>query len=282
MNEMAIEWSDLRIFLAVVRAGSLGSAAKALGQSAATLGRHIVGLERGLGAELFSRLPSGYELTAAGQTLIPQAETIERQFHEVVREFSRRDMAAPIRVSAGTWMTWFLTCNIESLRTVGRTIVFSAAENVQDIGRREALIGIRNRRPTEPGLAARRTTTVRFAPYAHVDAVRQGDWIATTANTPSADWVRSNKRNQIRIEVTQPRSLLDLALAGAGHVVLPCFVGDAHRELVRTGQLIEELSHEQWLVVHGNDRKLPEVRETIEKIAQLIGSSREFAGNDVA
>ncbi|TIT82194.1 MAG: LysR family transcriptional regulator, partial [Mesorhizobium sp.] len=56
MNEMTVDWSDLRIFLAVAREGSLSSAAKAVGQSAATLSRHIVDLERALGAELFSRL----------------------------------------------------------------------------------------------------------------------------------------------------------------------------------------------------------------------------------
>ncbi|ANT49773.1 LysR family transcriptional regulator [Mesorhizobium amorphae] len=278
MNETDIDWSDLRIFLAVARDGSLSSAAKAVGQSAATLSRHIVDLERALGAELFSRLPSGYELTAAGRALTSQAETIEQRFLDIAREFSRRNVSAPIRVSAGTWMTWYLARNIEKLGLSDRNIVFSAIEEVQNIGRREALIGIRNRRPSEPGVAARRTKTVAFAPYAHPNAVRKTDWIAATVNTPSAIWVRANRRDQIRFEVTQPRSLLDLALAGAGHVVLPCFVGDAHNDLVRTDDVIEELSHEQWLVVHGDDRKLPEVRATIDKIARLIGSDRSFDG----
>lgn len=53
MNEMNFDWSDLRIFLAVARHGSLAAAAKVTGLSAATLGRHITGLERVLGEELF-------------------------------------------------------------------------------------------------------------------------------------------------------------------------------------------------------------------------------------
>ncbi|WP_018391072.1 LysR family transcriptional regulator [Ancylobacter sp. FA202] len=274
MDETTFDWSDLRIFLAVARTGGLAAAAKATGQSSATLGRHIVDLERALGEELFRRLPSGYALTEAGKKRLAQAEAVEGRILDMVRDSSERDAGLPIRISAGTWMTWFLTRHIDALDAARSNLVFSAAEERHNIGRREALIGIRNQRSSEPGLAVRRTATVTFAPYALNNGSVRDDWIACTVDTPSARWVRSHRRAHIHMEVSNPRSLLDLALAGAGQVVLPCFVGAAHERLIRTGPVIEEISHEQWLVVHGEDRNRPGVRETIDAIARLITANR--------
>ncbi|GAB4067761.1 LysR family transcriptional regulator [Ancylobacter sonchi] len=276
MNETTFDWSDLRIFLTVARAGGLAAAAKLIGQSPATLGRHIVNLERALGEELFRRLPSGYELTDAGQRRLVQVEAVEGRIVDIVRGPSERDAGLPIRISAGTWMTWFLTRHIAELGTAGRFLVFSAAEERHNIGRRETLIGIRNQRPTTPGLAVRRTARVRFAPYALNDGSAEDGWIACTVDTPSARWVRNHRRISIRMEVSHPRTLLDLALAGAGQVVLPCFIGAVHEGLVRTGPIIEELSHDQWLVVHGEDRNRNGVRETIDAIASLIVAKRSL------
>lgn len=276
MDETTFDWSDLRIFLAVARTGGLAAAAKATGQSPATLGRHIVGLERALGEELFRRLPSGYELTEAGQQRLVQIEAVEGRILDMVRDSPERDSGLPIRISAGTWMTWFLTRHIDKLGAARNFLVFSATEERHNIGRRETLIGIRNQRPSEQGLAVRRTAMVTFAPYALNTRSVLDDWIACTVDTPSARWVRSNRRDRIRMEVSHPRSLLDLALAGAGQVVLPCFVGTAHESLIRTGPVIEEISHEQWLVVHGEDRNRSGVRETIDAIAGLIVAKRSL------
>ena len=173
-------------------------------------------------------------------------------------------------------MTWFLTRHFAELGTTGRLLVFSATEERHNIGRRETLIGIRNQRPTTPGLAVRRTARVSFAPYALNDGAVGDGWIACTVDTPSARWVRNHQSARVRMEVSHPRTLLDLALAGAGRVVLPCFVGAAHEGLARTGPIIEELSHEQWLVVHGEDRNRNGVRETIDAIANLIVAKRSL------
>lgn len=283
MDETTLDWSDLRIFLTVARSGGLAAAAKEIGQSPATLGRHIANLERALGEELFRRLPSGYELTEAGQRRLLQVEAVEGRIVDIVRGPFERDAGLPIRISAGTWMTWFLTRHIADLGTGGRFLVFSATEERHNIGRRETLIGIRNQRPSEPGVAVRRTAKVSFAPYALNDGSVGDGWIACTVDTPSARWVRNHRRASIRMEVSHPRTLLDLALAGAGQVVLPCFVGDAHESLARTGTIIEELSHEQWLVVHGEDRSRKGVRETIDAIASLIVAKRSvFAAMEEA
>jgi DNA-binding transcriptional LysR family regulator len=281
MNETKIEWSDLDLFLAVARGGGLAAGATISGLSAPTLGRHMVVLERAVGEALFNRLPRGYELTEAGVELLTEAESVEEQFLGIQRRRDNRNAQLPIHITAGTWMTRFLVMHIRDISTQGSRLVFRAAETRHHIGRREATIGLRNTRPEEAALAARKTTRIAFAPYATPSAVQQSDWIATTAQTPSANWVRTHKKNQIRFQVTSPRSLLDLALQGAGHAVLPCFVGCQEPELVRSGPIIPSLSHDQWLVVHGEDRNQPPVRRTVDLIAKLIVSARSaFEGNE--
>jgi hypothetical protein len=61
--EAEMEWSDLRIFLAVAREGTLGAAARKLGQSQPTMGRRLRALERSIGQTLFQRTGDGFVLT---------------------------------------------------------------------------------------------------------------------------------------------------------------------------------------------------------------------------
>ncbi|WP_257458032.1 helix-turn-helix domain-containing protein [Archangium lipolyticum] len=50
-----LDWEDLRVFVALARAGSLSAAARALKVSHATVGRRIAALEDTLGRTLFDR-----------------------------------------------------------------------------------------------------------------------------------------------------------------------------------------------------------------------------------
>ena len=59
-------------------------------------------------------------------------------------------------------------------------------------------------------------------------------------------------------------------------MVLPCFVGNLEPELTQSGLAIASLSHDQWLVVHGEDRNHPPVRHTVDLIAKLIRSKRRI------
>ncbi|MEQ8740809.1 MAG: LysR family transcriptional regulator, partial [Hoeflea sp.] len=72
-------------------------------------------------------------------------------------------------------------------------------------------------------------------------------------------------------EVVSPRNSLDLALSGKGVALLPTFIGSRHAGLVQRGGTISELAHEQWLVTHQDDRHLPEVRRTIERLVRVFG-----------
>ena len=63
---MALNWDDMRVFLAVAREGTLSAAARHLKVTQPTAGRRLRALEDSLAARLFDRLPQGFVPTAAG------------------------------------------------------------------------------------------------------------------------------------------------------------------------------------------------------------------------
>lgn len=76
---MAPNWNDYRFFLAVARTGRLSTAGRQLGVDHATVMRRIKTLEDNLKTILFDRAPSGYTLTSAGNQLVSIAERMEAE-----------------------------------------------------------------------------------------------------------------------------------------------------------------------------------------------------------
>lgn len=202
-----------------------------------------------------------------GRDLLNKVNAIESRIAPLTD--AERLRFSVVKVSAGQWVTDLLCKKAADL--VGGTSVllrFIAADHVLDIGSREAVIGVRNRRPDQMGLAGRRIGRVQFAVYA-VDS-NVVTWARVMGTTPSARWLGERLGDNPAIEVTNSRNALDLALAGAARAVLPTFVGDAQKGLQQVQPPIAVLEHEQWLVTHDEDRSLPEVRHMIERIYAVL------------
>ncbi len=263
-------WDDLAAFLAIARLGGLSVAAREIGSSAPTLGRRMRALERALGRELFVRRTHGYGLTADGERLRDELRPAEAA---IARATAPAPAGAPplVKIAAGTWTMLALADDLPAItgRPADLRIRLLQGEDVLSIPRREAAIGFRSRRPVEAGLAGRRLRRVAFAPYAAPGAV--DGWVAVRARTPSARWVAEHHGSRIAVETNAPRLALDLALRGAGRAVLPTFLGDRQPGLGRAGPEIDALGHDQWLVVHDEDRALPEIRRALDRIGAALG-----------
>jgi DNA-binding transcriptional LysR family regulator len=279
---MALDWDDLRLFLPVARLGGLSAAAAATGASPATLGRRMTALETRVGAALFVRSPKGYQLTEAGESLLARAAEVEAAM--VALERWRADEAgrAVVRLSAGTWTSAFLATEVAALWQPDDRfgLEWLTAEARVDIGRRAADIGIRNRRPEERWLAGRLIGQVAFAlyrarsvdaaaPAAHRFVGVSGD----SAGTPSARWLADRYGHDVALSGNDPATVRELAAAGAGVAVLPCFIGDRDARLVRASAPIAELLSEQWLVTHHERRHERAVHTVVERIALLMRRS---------
>lgn len=83
---MPFDHKQLRSFLAVADAGSIGSAAATLNMTQPALSRLIRGLEERHKSPLFERLPTGVVLTAAGETFLPHARLLVFEMEQAADE----------------------------------------------------------------------------------------------------------------------------------------------------------------------------------------------------
>lgn len=268
MDETNLNWQDVQLFLHVARANGLAGACESTGKSAPTLGRRMLALEASTGRDLFNRHTHGYELTDDGKQLLQTAIAMEQMTMSMGNE-SQGLSGRLVKISAGSWMTRALCRKTDVLVLPEEAIRlrFISTELALDINHRETIIGIRNKRPVSATLATRKIGNVRFAGYALSDSIDA--WITVEGNTPSSQWLRQQEVKKCPVEVTSPTNALDLALQGAGRVVLPTFIGDHEHRLQRVTSLITALSHEQWLVVHQDERKRQDVRVVIDRVYKV-------------
>lgn len=96
------EWSDARVFLAVLRSGSTLAAGRSLGIAQPTVARRIEALEHALKLTLFERDTRGFHPTPAADMLRPAAEAMERAAETLIGSAAaaRSVGLKPIRITA--------------------------------------------------------------------------------------------------------------------------------------------------------------------------------------
>src|ERR1700687_4322990 len=110
-NGGAMDWDDVRVFLAVARQGSMRAAGRALGLSQPTIARRLAAFEATFsGATLFDRLPEGLRLNAAAERLSSAAESVEDAMLTLERQRAAASpvLSVTVRVSIGECAAGFL------------------------------------------------------------------------------------------------------------------------------------------------------------------------------
>jgi DNA-binding transcriptional LysR family regulator len=271
--ERRLSLDDVALFLAVADARGLAGAARATGASVPTLSRRMAELERRTGRHRFQRGPRGYALTAQGRALVEEADALRPVAARLAR-WRDGEVARPrVRITAGSWTSRLLARRIGAVWASEDPWLpeFLASNANVDIARREADIGVRNRRPEQPWLAGQRTGTITYAVYAAGAGVAGYVSLSeAVASTPSERWLRATHGGEIVTTASDGRLALDLALAGIGRIVMPFFAGEGEPGLVRIGDPIAALTHEEWLVSHHDARHDPPVRRALAAVQRLL------------
>jgi DNA-binding transcriptional LysR family regulator len=174
----SFDWTLMRSFLAVIERGSLLAAARHLGVSQPTLGRHVAELERQLGAVLFERTGRGLIATSAARSIADQARAMADNAEAIARTVTgqNRQLSGTVRISASpTVATHLLPTLLAEFRErePGIAIDLIASNAVSNLLRREADIAVRMLRPAQSSLIARRVGEVQFGAYARKDYLRR-------------------------------------------------------------------------------------------------------------
>ena len=168
----APDWDLYQTLHAVVRAGSLSAAARMLGLSQPTVGRHVEQLEQALGLPLFTRSPQGLRPTELALALAPSLETMASAAQAALREASgdADAVSGVIRVTAsevvGAEVLPALLADFHEQHP-DVVIELGLSNRAENLLHREADIAVRMMRPTQAGLRARRVGSIGGGLYAH-------------------------------------------------------------------------------------------------------------------
>lgn len=299
----AINWDDMRIFLAVARAGNLSAAARTLKVTQPTVGRRLKALEEGLGTRLFERLPDGLVPSPAGAELLPLAEAMEATALAVDRRRPALAESAAGTVRISVWETFaqLLAGHLADLRARLPDIEIEVAVNhiYANLSRREADLLIQECLPENPSLIVRRLGAYTFAVYGARDYVAAQPAALGESRYRACNWVGYDEEHAYfhnqswlldRLEGERPAVRVNNGIVlyqavreGAGLGVLPCFAGDADASLVRLSPPLEALVRDLHLVVHRDLRRSPAVRAVIDALAEIFKAEAErLLGRDPA
>ncbi|MFQ0813780.1 LysR family transcriptional regulator [Brucella anthropi] len=172
MNRASPDWSLYRSFVAVLREGSLTGAARVLGISQPTLGRHIAALEASLGVSLFTRSPEGLRPLPAAEMLRPKAEALAAAADALYRSASGQKASheGTVRIAASEVIAAeVLPAEIARLQATYPqiTVELAVSNRFEDLLRRDADIAIRMARPSQDGLVARKIASIELGLFAH-------------------------------------------------------------------------------------------------------------------
>jgi DNA-binding transcriptional LysR family regulator len=173
-----MDWDNVRVFLAVARAGQFVAAAKRLRIDHATVSRRIAALETALGARLFDRRTTGATLTAGGEKFLRAAEQMETAFLHAQAELGDKEveMTGVVRIGAPDGFSTYYLAHIfgEFLaRHPGVLIQLAPIPQVMPLARREVDIVVVLDKPEAGRFFARKLTDYSLGIYASRDYLKR-------------------------------------------------------------------------------------------------------------
>ncbi|MHA6769967.1 LysR family transcriptional regulator [Sphingobium ummariense] len=234
----AVDWEDVRVFLALARDGSLSAAARSLGVNHATIARRLHALEASLGEALVERRPTGYVLTAAGMRTLEAASGMDAEAQKLGRAVGDGAPAGLVRINAPPGLAaGFLTERLAAMaaRHAGLDIDLATRLRSVSLERHEADIAIRVGRPEDGDVIARLLGRMGFGFYG-VDAlcrsIEQGaepvfvGFDEADAYLPEAMWLsRRFPRARLAFRAGDQFAQAVAARTGVGIALLPHYIG---------------------------------------------------------
>lgn len=282
----AMIWDDVRVFLAIARAGTLSAAARALGQSQPTMGRRLNALEASLGQALFQRTAEGFVLTDEGASVLAHAERMEADALSFSRQLDGADshLEGMLRVSASDWFGLHAIAPVCAELTALHpriTVELLTDARLFSLARREADLVARIVPFDEPDVVQRRLMHVSYALYTSTSSPpfpEQEPRLVTMdlgfSEMPDAVWLRSRyPQGRIAFRSNSRHVQAVACAAGVGVAVLPCLLGDSHPGLRRVELDLPPPGRDVWLGYHRDLRRLPRLRALVDLLVERLGEA---------
>lgn len=261
-----MDWDNLRLLLAVDRAGSLRGAAKALGLDPSTVSRRLQHMEESLKAPLIERSGAHLQLTASGRALSQTAKLMETQLHAVTRSIHESTDAptGQVRVS----FPQILGRPVQQLlaqvpaKYPGLSLELCCSDRLLSLAAGEAEVIVRMAESPPPELVGVRLGALRLGLYSsqayaaraqgegHVTLEAPGhrwvDWGPAFARKGAMKWLDdTHPQRKVTARGDSGQAVFDAIEADMGIGVLAALYA---QELVSWQQLPRELCPAIWLL----------------------------------
>ncbi len=289
-----MNWDDVRVFLAVARAGQFVAAARALKVDHATAARRVTALERALNARLVDRRTTGVLLTEAGARFLAAAERMETACLQAQAELGDRDveLSGTVRIGAPDGLsTYYLAGSSRPWRSAippsrssscrpRRPGPWAGARSTSRWCWRSRRRGASWRassptirsgsspRPTTSP-ATRRRATPRTSPRTASSATSR----SSTIRRRWATWRSCAGTRRSRFQCAGAIGQLEAVRAGVGIGVLHDFIARRHPDLVRV--LPERRARRSyWIVEHEDTRGIGRIRAVHDALVEAAARDR--------
>lgn len=282
------DWTLIRSFLAVAESGSLSAAARAIGVSQPTLGRHILAIESALQVALFTRTAQGQTLTEAGRALLMPARAMQAAAAEL--ELTAKGHATGIegtvRITASRVVSHVILPPILArLRAAepGIQIDLVPSDTTENLLFGEADIALRMYRPTQPDLVARHIGDLPLGLYAATSYLNRKGRPGSLQDLMHLDFIGQDRMDQIirvmallGMDVTRsffpvrcddPLTYVELVRAGCGLGGILRALGDRDPALERIDLIPDLPSLPVWLTAAPRLRQSPRLRRVWDALA---------------
>lgn len=288
MTDRELEWSDVRILLAIARCGTLGAAARQVGQTQPTMGRRLRALEEAVGHALFQRTRDGFVLTDEGAVVLAHAERMEEEVLGFTRALASTEaqLTGLLRVSSSDWfgihvLTPVFARFLAQHRGVSLELVTDSRR--YNLARREADLAFRITPFEEADVIQRKLMHMEYALYGRMDLVapEPGDgegfslisMDSAFGTLPDVAWVKRMLPNaRIAFASNNRGAQARMCAEGGGFAVLPCPLGDVTAGLRRIDLGEAPPGRDVWLGYHRDLRRVARLRALLDVTIAALAS----------
>lgn len=280
-----MDWNDVRIFLAVARAGTLAGAARTLKLSQPTMGRRVKALEKQTGQVLFQRTIDGFVLTEEGASVVAIAEQMEESSLAMERRLAgeMQRLEGTLRVSSADWFgAWVLPPVVEAFSNTYPhvDIELLTGSRLFSLAQREADVAFRIVPFEGADIIQRKLIQMPYGVYIRKDyadppsdgsGTRLITMDTSTGSFPDIEWIRRlYPKAVVALRCNNRNSEALMCARGIGISVLPRPVGDQVPGLRRLDLTATPPSRDIWMGYHRDNKRQGRLRAFVDLAVQYL------------
>jgi DNA-binding transcriptional LysR family regulator len=289
----APDWNLYRSCLAVLQTGSLSGAAREIGSSQPSIGRHIDMLEAQLGQPLFTRSPTGLLPTALALSLQPAMQAMASAALKMAR------------AAEGHGSTGQTTLRLTASQIIGGevlpailarfrarhphiTLELSLNNRNEDLLQGEADLAVRMARPTQQALVSRSLGRVEMGLFAHRSYLQRAGTPANVADLARHTLIGADQdptiarlgqqlgvnlsREMFQFRCDSDLAQMNATRAGLGVGGLQWGLARRDPDLVPVLPDQVKFGLDMWLVMHGDLRRQGAAKALFMHLANELGA----------